>query len=29
MDADGWPTVTPTKTKFQMEPFEQKVFAGK
>jgi arabinan endo-1,5-alpha-L-arabinosidase len=29
MGADGWPTVEPTGTKFQMDAFEQSVFAGK
>ncbi len=29
MGADGWPTLEPTKNKFEMDAFEQKVFAGK
>jgi hypothetical protein len=29
MGADGWPTVEPTSTKFQMEAFQQSSFAGK
>jgi arabinan endo-1,5-alpha-L-arabinosidase len=29
MGADGWPTLEPTKTKFVMDAFEQKAFAGK
>lgn len=29
MDADGWPTVEPTKNKFVLDTFEQAAFVGK
>ena len=29
LGADGWPTVEPTSTRFQMEAFQQSSFAGK
>jgi arabinan endo-1,5-alpha-L-arabinosidase len=29
LTADNWPTLTPTKTLFKMDAFEQKVFTGK